>query len=86
MLGEKQIQRVFSFCESTEQRRLAQSEDLRKLPDGENGAYWTIEKEQVSFRMGRVDKKLLQLSGQMQTTVLDNQSCGPELSLCTTKV
>ncbi|KAI4570454.1 hypothetical protein MJT46_005971 [Ovis ammon polii x Ovis aries] len=41
MLGEKQIQRVFSFCESTEQRRLAQSKGLRKLPDGENGAYWT---------------------------------------------
>lgn len=45
-----------------------------------------IEKEQVSFRMGRVDKKLLQLSGQMQTTVFDSQSCGPELSLYTTKV
>lgn len=38
------------------------------------------------FQNGEVDKKLLQLSGQMQTTVLDNQSCGPELSLCTTKV
>ncbi|KAI4584902.1 hypothetical protein MJG53_006436 [Ovis ammon polii x Ovis aries] len=63
MLGEKQIQRVFSFCESTEQRRLAQSEDLRKLPDGENGAYWTIEKEQSpgslpSRRMGVPSSKL----------------------------
>ncbi|MXQ85273.1 hypothetical protein E5288_WYG014404 [Bos mutus] len=28
-------------CESTEQRRLAQSKGLRKLPDGENGACWT---------------------------------------------
>ncbi|KAI4543701.1 hypothetical protein MG293_006495 [Ovis ammon polii] len=59
MLGEKQIQRVFSFCESTEQRRLAQSEDLRKLPDGENGAYWTIEKEQSKLRFIKSTQKIL---------------------------
>lgn len=52
MLGEKQIQRVFSFCESTEQRRLAQSEDLRKLPDGENGAYWTDREGTGKFQNG----------------------------------
>lgn len=39
-------------CESTEQRRLAQSKGLRKLPDGENGACWTYREGTGKFQNG----------------------------------